>query len=77
MQGGPMTGSPPHCLDGTGGARLPSGYIVHYLELFARYPRFGWKVRGDEAADGATPHGTVHKGHEGGSICLRCYPMSI
>jgi len=42
---------------------LPSGYIVHYLELFARYPRFGWKVRGDEAADGATLRGRALQGN--------------
>lgn len=28
-----------------------------YLELFARYPRDGWAVWGDEAADDVTPRG--------------------
>lgn len=39
-----------------------------YLEMFARYPRAGWTVWGDESADGAAPRGVVHKGYEGGRI---------
>lgn len=39
-----------------------------YLELFARHPRPGWTVWGDESADEVTPRGTVHKGYQGGPI---------
>lgn len=39
-----------------------------YLELFARYPRHGWTVWGNEAADGVVPRGVTHKGYEGGAI---------
>ena len=38
------------------------------LELFARHPRQGWTVWGNEAADDVTPRGTVHKGYAGGPI---------
>lgn len=38
-----------------------------YLELFARHPREGWKVWGNEA-DSSEPRGRVHKGYEGGEI---------
>jgi N6-adenosine-specific RNA methylase IME4 len=34
-----------------------------YLELFARYPRTGWSAWGNEAGDGITPRGRVHKGY--------------
>ncbi len=36
-----------------------------YLELFARHPRAGWTVWGDESPDDVTPRGRVHKGYEG------------
>lgn len=39
-----------------------------YLELFARYPRPGWVVWGNEAAPDITPRGITHKGYEGGPI---------
>ena len=39
-----------------------------YLELFARHPRCGWMVWGDEAASCVTPRGRVHQGYHGGPI---------
>ncbi|MBN9643755.1 DNA methyltransferase [Corynebacterium sp. CCM 8862] len=39
-----------------------------YLELFARYPRQGWSVWGDEANGNCPPRGRVHKGYTGGAI---------
>jgi Transcriptional activator, adenine-specific DNA methyltransferase len=39
-----------------------------FLELFARYPRTGWTVWGDESADEQAPRGRVHKGYTGGAI---------
>lgn len=36
-----------------------------YLELFARYPRPGWEVWGDESDAEVTPKGRVHKGYGG------------
>lgn len=41
-----------------------------YLELFARHPRPGWTVWGDESAEDAAPRGQVHKGYSGGPIRL-------
>lgn len=38
------------------------------LELFARHPREGWTVWGNESGDDVTPRGTVHKGYAGGAI---------
>lgn len=38
-----------------------------YLELFARYPRDGWTVWGDEAND-TTARGRQHAGYRGGAI---------
>lgn len=38
-----------------------------YLELFARHPREGWSVWGDESSEEA-PRGVVHKGYAGGEI---------
>lgn len=38
-----------------------------YLELFARYPREGWKVWGNESAV-EMPRGQVHRGYAGGLI---------
>ena len=34
-----------------------------YLELFARYPRHGWSVWGDEAADHVVPRGRQWRGY--------------
>ncbi|MFT0532778.1 MT-A70 family methyltransferase [Castellaniella hirudinis] len=45
-----------------------------YLELFARYPRAGWSVWGDESAAGITPQGAVHKGYEGGPMLPDLFP---
>ena len=39
-----------------------------YLELFARHPRPGWTVWGDEADEAVVPRGKVHPGYNGGSI---------
>src|SRR4051794_19445865 len=36
-----------------------------YLELFARYPREGWDVWGNEAEDQIVPRGKVHRGYGG------------
>jgi N6-adenosine-specific RNA methylase IME4 len=41
-----------------------------YLELFARYPRTGWKVWGIEAADDVVPRGRPHPMYRGGSSRL-------
>lgn len=35
-----------------------------YLEMFARYPRDGWAVWGDEAEVETVPRGRVHKGYQ-------------
>lgn len=39
-----------------------------YLELFARYPRPGWTVWGDESPVDQAPRGKVHKGYGGGPL---------
>ncbi|HEV3293372.1 MAG TPA: MT-A70 family methyltransferase [Streptosporangiaceae bacterium] len=39
-----------------------------YLEMFARHPRPGWTVWGDEAAAGITPRGRAHRGYRGGEL---------
>ena len=39
-----------------------------WLELFARHPRDGWTVWGDEAASESGPRGRVHRGYAGGPI---------
>jgi N6-adenosine-specific RNA methylase IME4 len=36
-----------------------------FLELFARYPRAGWSVWGNEAAPDVVPQGRAHKGYGG------------
>ncbi len=38
-----------------------------YLELFARYPRPGWAVWGNEAGKEVTPRGKRHRGYGGDS----------
>ena len=47
-----------------------------YLEMFARYPRKGWTVWGDESPDETTPRGRVHKGYEGGALLPELIPNS-
>lgn len=39
-----------------------------YLEMFARHPRDGWDVWGDEAESTVAPRGRAHRGYEGGPI---------
>ena len=39
-----------------------------HLELFARHPRKGWSVWGDESLDDVTPRGKAHRGYAGGPI---------
>lgn len=39
-----------------------------YLEMFARYPRDGWTVWGDEADEDVVPQVRTHKGYTGGPI---------
>lgn len=39
-----------------------------YLELFARHPRPGWTVWGDESSEEAIPRGIIHKGYGGGAL---------
>ncbi len=39
-----------------------------YLELFARYPRSGWSVWGDEARDELAPRGRQFRGYNGGEV---------
>lgn len=39
-----------------------------YLEMFARHPRQGWTVWGDESDVDIVPRGIVHKGYGGGPI---------
>ena len=45
-----------------------------YLEMFARHPRPGWTVWGDESADDVVPRGVVHKGYQGGEILPELTP---
>lgn len=44
------------------------------LELFARHPRQGWTVWGDEAEESVTPRGVVHQGYAGGPILPELKP---
>lgn len=39
-----------------------------YLEMFARHPRDGWTLWGDESAEEVAPRGKVHRGYAGGEI---------
>lgn len=39
-----------------------------YLEMFARHPRPGWNVWGDESDASVEPRGRVHQGYTGGAI---------
>lgn len=44
-----------------------------YLEMFARHPREGWTVWGDESGETA-PRGQAHKGYTGGPILPELVP---
>jgi len=39
-----------------------------FLEMFARHPRRGWTVWGDESSTEVTPRGKAHRGYSGGPI---------
>ena len=39
-----------------------------YLELFARYPRKGWQVWGNEANENVKPRGKQHSKYRGGPV---------
>lgn len=39
-----------------------------WLELFARHPRDGWTLWGDESPEHVQPRGQVHRGYAGGPI---------
>ncbi|TFJ95145.1 cation tolerance protein CutA [Platysternon megacephalum] len=39
-----------------------------FLELFARHPRPGWTVWGDESDENVSPRGVIHPGYSGGPI---------
>lgn len=41
-----------------------------FLELFARHPREGWHVWGDESTEGVVPRGKTHKGYAGGPLLV-------
>lgn len=45
-----------------------------YLELFARYPRPGWTVWGDESPVDRAPRGRAHKGYGGGPMLPALLP---
>jgi len=45
-----------------------------YLELFARYPRPGWLVWGNESSEDIVPKGVVHRGYAGGEILPALLP---
>ena len=45
-----------------------------YLELFARHPRAGWTVWGDESAEDVVPRGVVHPGYRGGALLPPLWP---
>ncbi|MDK7272064.1 MT-A70 family methyltransferase [Actinotignum sp. GS-2025e] len=41
-----------------------------FLELFARHPREGWTVWGDEASPDVEPRGKAHRGYHGGPLLV-------
>lgn len=41
-----------------------------FLELFARYPREGWTLWGDESSEDVTPRGRSHRGYVGGPLLV-------
>ncbi len=45
-----------------------------YLELFARHPRPGWAVWGDEASDEIVPRGRIYRGYADGSTMPQLGP---
>ncbi len=48
-----------------------------YLELFARYPKAGWQVWGDEANADIVPRGKQHSLYRGGSISKNPNTISL
>ena len=46
-----------------------------YLEMFARYPRPGWSVWGNEADESIEPQGRVYSGYSGGQIERPAAPL--
>lgn len=48
-----------------------------FLELFARYPREGWSVWGNEADADVVPQGRCFKGYQGGEIERPALPIAI
>jgi len=48
-----------------------------YLELFARYPRSGWSVWGDEAEGEAAPRGRQFRGYRGGTVKPQALPQVL
>jgi N6-adenosine-specific RNA methylase IME4 len=46
-----------------------------FLELFARYPRTGWLVWGNEASDEVAPRGKRHPMYQGGKLTLHYQQM--
>lgn len=41
-----------------------------FLEMFARYPREGWSVWGDESAEDTVPQGKTYRGYAGGPLLV-------
>lgn len=41
-----------------------------FLEMFARHPRGGWTLWGDESSDDVEPRGRTHKGYAGGPLLV-------
>lgn len=48
-----------------------------YLEMFARYPRAGWSVWGNEADESIEPQGRVYSGYAGGQIERPLAPLPM
>lgn len=44
-----------------------------FLELFARYPRLGWQVWGEESSEDVVPEGKLYPGYKGGPISLMAH----
>lgn len=42
-----------------------------FLEMFARHPREGWSVWGDESAEDVVPRGKTYRGYAGGRFSYR------
>lgn len=41
-----------------------------FLEMFARHPREGWSVWGDESAEDVVPRGKTYRGYAGGPLLV-------